>query len=70
MVSVIEGQFNSHPFTVNLDGFSQMQNFFEYVDIKLPVSQLKAANVLSLSLPHSSTSISHAKLIIETIQTQ
>lgn len=67
-VGLIEGQFNSYPFTVDLDAYSQIQHFFEYLDIEIPVSQLKEANVLSLGLPHSSTSVSHAKLIIEAFQ--
>ena len=64
-VGMIEGQFNAHPFTVDLDPFSGMQNFFEYVDIQIPYQQLKENNALNLVLPHSSTSISHAKLILE-----
>lgn len=67
-VGILEGQFNAHPFTVDLDPFSGMQNFFEYVDVKIPVQQLKENNLLSLNLPHSTTSISHAKLIIDGLE--
>ncbi|NCG09280.1 MAG: hypothetical protein GWO81_06910 [Verrucomicrobia bacterium] len=65
---LIEGQFNAHPFTVALDAYTGMQNFFEYVDIKVPAQQLKENNLLSLNLPHSSTLISHAKLIVEGLE--
>ena len=67
-VGQIEGQFNAHPFTVDLDRFSGMQNFFEYVDIEIPVQHLVEKNALILNQPHSSTSISHAMLIIESLK--
>ncbi|CAI8257794.1 MAG: Beta-porphyranase A [Opitutia bacterium UBA7350] len=63
-IGTIDGQFNTHPFSVSLERFSTMQNFFEYVDVEIPIQKLKEKNVLSLNLPHSSTFISHAKLII------
>ena len=63
----LRGRFNGHPFTVDLDANASIENFFEYVDVTIPVNQLQDINVITLSLKNDSTILSHAKLTIRAI---
>ncbi len=63
------GSFNGHPFSINLEPNKAIKNFFEYVDVPIPASQLKKTNRIRLSLPDSTTILSHAKLTIRSVTT-
>ena len=60
----LNGRFNGHPFTIDLDANASIKNFFEYVDVKIPVNHLQDVNEITLSLKNDSTILSHAKLMI------
>ena len=63
----LRGQFNGHPFTVDLDANASLKNFFEYVDVTIPVNQLQDVNQITLSLKNYSTILSHAKLTLRSV---
>jgi agarase len=63
----LRGQFNGHPFKVDLDAYQSLKNFFEYVDVTIPVNQLQDVNKITLSLKNYSTILSHAKLTIRAL---
>jgi agarase len=60
----LNGRFNKHPFTIDLGANESIQNFFEYVDVKIPVNHLQDVNEITLSLKNDATILSHAKLTI------
>ena len=60
----LRGRFNGYTFSVDLDANESIKNFYEYIDINLPVNQLQNANKISLALKNSSTILSHAKLTL------
>ncbi len=66
---ILNGRFNRHPFTIDLDSYASIENFFEYVDVTIPVSQLRDVNQITLSLKDDSTILSHAKLTVRAVAT-
>ena len=63
----LNGRFNRHSFTIDLDAYASIENFFEYVDVTIPVSELGDVNEITLSLKDDSTILSHAKLTVRTV---
>jgi hypothetical protein len=63
----LRGRFNGYAFTVDLDANESIKNFFEYVDVTIPVNKLQDMNKITLSLKNYSTILSHAKLTIRAI---
>jgi hypothetical protein len=63
----LNGRFNRHPFTIDLDAYASIENFFEYVDVTIPVKQLRDVNKITLSLKDDSTILSHAKLTVRAL---
>jgi hypothetical protein len=60
----LKGRFNGHSFKIDLDSYASIENFFEYVDVTIPVKQLRDVNKITLSLKDDSTILSHAKLTV------
>jgi agarase len=58
----LRGQLNEFSFSLNLDQYKDIRNFFEYVEIVVPVNCLQERNQLTLDLPYTHTIVSHAQL--------
>ena len=63
----LKGLFNGHSFKIDLNSFASIENFFEYVDVTIPVNQLRDVNKITLSLEDDSTILSHAKLTVRAL---
>ena len=63
----LNGWFNGHSFIIDLDSYASIENFFEYVDVTVPVNQLRDVNKITLSLKDDSTILSHAKLTVRAL---
>ncbi len=56
----LHGTLNRYNFKIDLNEYKNIENFFEYVDVDVPIQYLQNDNLLSLKLPHSQTIVSHA----------
>ena len=65
----LKGRFNGHSFKIDLDSYTLIENFFEYLDVTIPVYQLRDINKITLSLKDDSTILSHAKLTVRALST-
>ena len=63
----LKGRFNGHSFKIDLDSYASIENFYEYVDVTIPVNQLRDVNKITLSLKDDSTILSHAKLTVRAL---
>ena len=61
------GRFNEHLFTIDLNTYASIKNYFEYIDVTIPVKQLRNINKITLSLKNHSTIMSHAKLTVRAV---
>lgn len=63
----LQARFNNHHININLDAYTGIENFFEYIDIIIPATEIRDKNEIHFNLPHSRTTISHAKLTTQSV---
>jgi agarase len=64
----LRAKLNGKRFTIDLDAFKNIENFFEYIDVQVPVHFVQKRNRLTLDFPKSNTIVSHAKFILHSIK--
>lgn len=60
----LQGKFNGQAFEIDLEPYRNIKNFFEYIDVQVPVRYLKEKNDLKLDSPSSNITVSHVKLFL------
>lgn len=57
-------KLNGKSFIIDLSAYKNMKNFFEYIDVQVPVHYMRKKNHLAFDFLDSKTIITHAKLIL------